>query len=354
MDTLLLLKALIALAPVVLLLFVFDRLDAFDLINLRDILLLLGAGGVIAALCFFTNWRVLDGFPIGISNYSRYVAPVIEESLKAAPIVLLFGANRLGFKLDAAIAGFALGAGFSMIENVWYLYMIAEANVTGWLVRGFGTAIMHGGTAALFAIASHEMTERQAEGAAAKYRFNVLLFVPGLLLAILLHGLFNALAGAPLVAMAATLLLAPATIFFALARNERATRHWLASDRAAHAQMLAEIRNGGFSETASARAMKDAASRLGSKSTEDVLAYAELKTELVLRAEELILASQSGEAAKIGAEDRAKFAQLRALEGRLGKTVAAAISSQLGFTRNDIWELGRLKARAEAASDQPA
>lgn len=353
MDTLLLIKALIALAPVVLLLFVFDRLDAFDLINLREILLLLGGGGVIAALCFFTNWRVLDGFPIGTSDYSRYVAPVIEETLKAVPIIALFAMNRLGFKIDAAIAGFALGAGFSMVENLWYLYMIAEANVTGWLVRGFGTAIMHGGTTALFAIASHEMTERQAEGAAAQYRFNAVLFLPGLLLAIILHGLFNALAGAPLVAMAATLLLAPATIFFALARNERATRHWLASDQAMHAQMLAEIRNGGFSGSALAGAIRDAAGRLGSKAAEDVLAYAELKTELVLRAEELILASQSGQSATVGTEDRAKFARLHKLEGRLGKAVTAAVSRELGFTRNDLWELDRLRTRAETVSDQP-
>ena len=349
METLLLLKALIALVPVVLLLFVFDRLDAFDLINLRDILLLLGGGGVIAALCFFTNLRVLDGFPMGLSDYSRYVAPAIEETLKAAPIIVLFAVNRLGFKVDAAIAGFALGAGFSVVENLWYLYMISEANVSGWLVRGFGTAIMHGGTTALFAIASHEMTERQAEAAAAQYRFNLLLFLPGLALAIILHGLFNALAGAPLIAMAATLLLAPATIFFALARNERATRRWLASDRAAHARMLAEIRAGHFGDSERGRAIKAAAKHLGSEAAGDVLAYAELKTELILRAEELILAAQDGAAAEISAGERDKFERLRALERRLGKAAIAAIESELGFTRNDLWELGRLMKRAEAA-----
>lgn len=349
MDALLLLKALIALAPVALLLFVFDRLDAFDLIDVRDILLLLGGGGGIAALCFFTNWRVLDGFPIGLSDYSRYVAPIIEETLKAAPIVYLFAVNRLGFKVDAAIAGFALGAGFSMVENLWYLYMISEANVTGWLVRGFGTAIMHGGTTALFAIVSHEMTERQAESAAAQYRFNPLLFVPGLALAIVLHGLFNALAEAPLVAMAATLLLAPATIFLALARNERATRRWLASDHAAHAQMLADIRAGQFGDSERGRAIRAAAQHLGPEAAADVLAYAELKTELILRAEELILAAQGGATAEIGAGEREKFERLRALEARLGRAAIAAVESELGFTRNDLWELGRLMQRAASA-----
>ena len=158
MDADLLIKAFIALAPVVLLLVVFDRLDAFNLISAREIAILLGVGGAAAAFSFLANLRVMDGFPIGFSAFSRYVSPIIEESLKAAPIIYLFARNRLGFKVDAAIAGFAVGAGFSVIENIWYLFTITEANVTAWLVRGFGTAIMHGGATAIFAMISHEMT----------------------------------------------------------------------------------------------------------------------------------------------------------------------------------------------------
>ena len=169
MDPQVIVKALIALAPVFALLIVFDRLDAFNLISFRSILLLLGLGGAFAALSFVANLRVMDGFPIGFSNYSKYIAPVIEETMKAAPIIFMFANNRLGFKVDAAIAGFAVGAGFSMVENIWYLFLLTDANVSAWLVRGFGTAVMHGGTTALFAIISHEMTERQAEGEAARF-----------------------------------------------------------------------------------------------------------------------------------------------------------------------------------------
>jgi len=346
MDAGLLVKAFIALAPVVLLLVVFDRLDAFDLINARQIAMLLGAGGAIAALSFLLNWRLMEGFPIGVGAYTRYVSPVIEESLKAAPIIFLFARNRLGFKVDAAIAGFAVGAGFSVVENLWYLVTITEANVSAWLVRGFGAAIMHGGATAIFAIASHEMTERQAESAAAQYRFNPLLFAPGLFAAIAIHSVFNHFPGQPLVTMALTLLLAPATIFLALARSERATRQWLAADKAAHEAMLAEIRAGAFAESARGRAVTEAANRLGAASAADVLAFAALKTELILRAEELILAAQAGAPADTGATERAKFADLRALERRLGKAVTTAVEAHLGFTRNDLWELDRLRSRA--------
>lgn len=344
MDADLLVKAFIALAPVVLLLVVFDRLDAFNLISAREIAFMLIAGGAIAALSFFANWRVMDGFPIGFSGFSRYVSPPIEETLKAAPLILLFANNRIGFKVDAAIAGFAVGAGFSVVENIWYLFTITEANVTAWLVRGFGTAIMHGGATAFFAIISHEMTERQAEGSAAHYRFNPLLFAPGLFAAIAIHSLFNHFPSQPLITMALTLLLAPATIFLALIRSDRATQQWLAADRAAHAQMLADIRAGHFAETARGQAIGAIAERLGDKAG-DARAYVELKTELILRAEEMIHAAQSGEPIAPSEDDRHKFARLESLELSLGKTTLAALAAPLGFTRNDLWELSRLHAR---------
>lgn len=344
MDTDLLVKAFIALAPVVLLLVIFDRLDTFNLISAREIAFLLLAGGALAALSFFANWRVMDGFPIGFSAHSRYVAPVIEESLKAAPLILLFAQNRIGFKVDAAIAGFAVGAGFSVIENIWYLFTITDANVSAWLVRGFGTAIMHGGATAIFAIISHEMTERQSESSAAHYKFNPLLFMPGLIVAIVIHSVFNHFPHQPLVIMALTLLLAPATIFLALIRSDRATQQWLAADRAAHEQLLAEIRAGHFAETPRGQAINAIAAKLGEKA-KDAGAYVELKTELILRAEELIHAAQSGQATALTPEDKMKFAKLESLELTLGRTTLAALAAPLGFTRNDLWELSRLHAR---------
>ncbi len=344
MDADLLVKALVALTPVVLLLIVFDRLDAFNLISAREIMILLGAGGAIAGLSFVANLRVMDGFPIGFSAYTRYVSPIIEEAMKAAPIVYLFARNRVGFKVDAAIAGFAVGAGFSVIENIWYLFTITEANISAWLVRGFGTAIMHGGATAIFAIISHEMTERQAASSAAHYRFNLLLFVPGLAVAIVIHSLFNHFPDQPLVIMALTLLLAPATIFLALIRSDQVTQQWLSADRMAHEQLLSEIRAGHFASTPPGKAIDAIAARLGDKA-EDARAYVELKTELILRAEELIHAAQSGQATAFTDDDRAKFARFEILELTLGQTTLAALSAQLGFTRNDLWELSRLHAR---------
>ena len=341
----LLLKALIAMVPVLLLLLVFDRLDVFNLIPMRDIALLTLSGAALALFSYFANLSVMDGFPIGFTAHSRYFAPVIEETMKAAPIIFRFARNRLGFKLDAAIAGFAVGAGFSMAENLWYLVQLTHTNVSDWLVRGFGTAIMHGAATALFAVISHEWSERQAESAAAHYRFQPILFLPGLLVAMVVHSLFNHLPDQPLVAMVLTLLLAPMTLFLTLARSERATREWLAADAAAHRKLLEDIRAGRFGESKPGSDLRDHLAELRAVNAEDALAYAELKMELVLAAEESILATHEGTAASTHESERDKFERLDALEQRLGRAVALAISSRLGFTRNDLYELGRLRAR---------
>ena len=342
-----LLKAITALAPVIILLGVLDRFDVFNLIRMRVIMLLVLSGALAACVAYVANGGVLAGFPIPIGAYSRYGAPIVEESLKAAPIIALFVMNRLGFKLDAAIAGFAVGAGFSVAENLWYLQTYGSANYSAWLVRGLGTAVMHGGATALFAVISHEMSERQVQAKAQTYRFNPLLFLPGLALAAAVHSAFNHAADAPVAAMALTLVLVPGVIFLTFMRSGAATQQWLKADADAHRAALASIRAGTFAESDAGRAIHAHTARLSSELAADAFAYAEVKTELVLRAEELILAAQQGTPAVLTPHDRAKCARLDALERQLGWPLLTAIAPHLSFSRNDLWELSQLRMRAK-------
>ena len=102
----------VALVPVLVLLGVFVWLDAFALMSRREVmvLLLLGALGALAA--WPISGKILDTRPIGFSLYSRFIAPWIEEAIKAVIIITLFRLNRIGYKLEAIISGFAIGAGF--------------------------------------------------------------------------------------------------------------------------------------------------------------------------------------------------------------------------------------------------
>ena len=80
---------------------------------------------------------------------------------------------RIGFLIDAAILGFAVGTGFATVENLYYLERVRDAGMGTWIVRGFGTALMHGGSTAIFAMMSVALLEQMRKAVFAP-------FVPGL------------------------------------------------------------------------------------------------------------------------------------------------------------------------------
>ncbi len=68
--------------------------------------------------------------------------------------------EKVGFMVDAGIHGFALGTGFALIENFYYALSLGSADPLVWLVRGLGTAVMHGSVTAIVGIVSKDPTDR--------------------------------------------------------------------------------------------------------------------------------------------------------------------------------------------------
>lgn len=345
MDVALLANLAVAVAPVIILVAVFERLDVFRLVSTGSVIGYVLAGAALAALGYVANDHTMDGLPIGFTDYSRYVAPVIEELLKALPIVALFAFDRVGFKLDAAIAGFALGAGFSVFENAYLLAIFPEANLGVWIVRGFGTAVMHGGATALFAVISHEFIEHQAHREGRHARLYPWLFLPGLLVAMAVHSAFNHLPGEPLLAMFLAMLLIPLTLLVVFAKGGATAHDWLEHDHEGHAAMLAEIRAGRFAETDEGRAVAALTARLAPRIAGDVKSWIELQLALVLRAEEVLQAHERGEQPLVGAAELDQFHQLDTLGHRIGRATRHAIQPHLRFSRSDLYELHMLRHR---------
>src|SRR5438105_14573418 len=218
----------IALIPVLVMLAIFIWLDSCELMNLKEVSLLLVLGAIGALAAWPVSGRLLDTLPIGFSLYSRFIAPWIEEAIKALIMIGLFRMNRIGYKLDAVISGFAIGAGFSVVENIIYLTIFPNYGTGTWLVRGFGTAIMHGTTLALLAAIAHEFAERETREAAADYDFSLLWFVPGYGVAVALHTAFNQFPDRPLMAMMAAVLVAPVALIAILSLGTAEAQRWLA------------------------------------------------------------------------------------------------------------------------------
>ena len=123
------LHALLGLLPVMCFLGALVYLDSYKLVRVRWILATIAIGGILAASSHLIHTSVLDATQMEYTQYVRYVSPPIEEALKGLIIVALLHLNRIGFLVDAAIFGFAAGAGFSMIENLYYLQSLAESHI---------------------------------------------------------------------------------------------------------------------------------------------------------------------------------------------------------------------------------
>jgi RsiW-degrading membrane proteinase PrsW (M82 family) len=338
----------LALVPVLLLTLVFIWLDVFKLMSTMEIVTLLALGGIVAGITYPISGAFLDTLPIGFNLYSRFVAPWLEEALKAAVIITLFRFNRIGIKLDAVITGFAVGAGFSVVENILYLLRFDNLPPAVWMVRGLGTAIMHGTTMAIMAAIAHEFAERNLHAAARDFRFNPLWFVPGFLVAVAIHTIFNQFPSQPMLAMLGTLVLAPVALLAIFQFGTREADEWLAKEEAQHRALVETLHSGTFPDDAQWKKVADLADRLGPNGKALVRDYVTVLSELILSGESAFLNKTDEKALARDDGLNASFDRLSELQKRLGKSTLHALTSLLPFSRNDYWELKELREDVKA------
>ena len=337
----------LALFPVLVLLAIFVWLDAFKLMSLKEILLLLLLGGLGALAAWPVAGQFLDTLPIGFNSYSRYVAPWIEEAIKAALIVLLFRLNRIGYKVDAVIVGFAIGAGFSVVENIFYLVRFPDYGAGTWLVRGLGTAVMHGTTLAVVAATAHEFAERETRESASEFDFRLWWFLPGYFIAVAIHTAFNHFPDRPLVAMMGAIIIAPIVLIGIFHFGTEEAQKWLAADHAEHQMQLEALRAGRWPESPSGRKIGALAERLDPETVARLRRYWELQAYLVVEAEETMIEEANGDASFDKRQISAAFSELAGLRKAIGRSTFTAFNALLPFSRNDQWEVAELRQRIE-------
>lgn len=327
-----LLPIIVGLAPVTTFLVALVLLDSYKLVKLRVVVLTLACGVVAAGIAYAANGLVLEYARVGFATHTRYVAPVLEELLKGLVIVALIRTHRIGFLVDAAIFGFAVGAGFAMVENLVYLGQFPGATMGTWNVRGFGTAIMHGGATAIFAMAGLAMMDRSGKA-------SVRAFLPGFVIAAVLHSAFNHFFLSPRLSTLGVAIVVPALLYVVFERSERALGQWLGSGFDADTEMLQLINSGALSDSPVGRYLHELKDRFEGPIVADILCYLRLYTELALRAKGVLMMRENGFNPPIDEPTRAKFVELRYLEGTIGKTALLAIQPMLHMSHKDLWQL---------------
>ena len=323
--------ALVGLLPVCCFLAALVFLDSYKLVSLRWILGLIGIGFAAAIASYPFNVGIRALFDIDFLILTRYVSPVVEETLKALIIVALIRRNRIGFLVDAAIFGFAVGTGFAIFENLFYLQSYSNMHVGTWIVRGFGTAIMHGGATAVFSIVAHTLlSQHPAKG-------HVLL-LPGLLVASIFHALFNHFFFPPVINTLIVLVSLPPLLAIVFQRSEKSVTDWLGMGFDADAELIELINSGDFTTSKIGMYLQSLTEKFEGPVVVDMLCYLRLHKELAMRAKGLLMLREQGFMDKPGEETKAKLEELKFLVSSIGPTGLLALKPFLRMSRKDLWQ----------------
>jgi RsiW-degrading membrane proteinase PrsW (M82 family) len=322
--------------PVLLFLLALHVLDSYKLVRARSLTVAILIGCLAAAASLGLNLLLMRAVDVRPVTYQRYGAPFVEELLKAVYVVYLIRVGRVGFMVDAAISGFAVGAGFAIVENAYYIEALDESRVAIWIVRGFGTAIMHGGTTALFALTSKNLFDRSDVK-------NYSVYLPGLIAAVLLHSFYNHFILSPVVSTIVIHVTLPFVILVVFYRSERATRRWLGSQFDTDQELLDIINSGRVSDTHLGVFFRSIRESFPPAVVVDMLCYLRLHVELAINAKGVLLMREAGFDPEPSPDVRSKLTELEHLERSIGKTGRLAIHPLVRTSSRDLWQIHVLR-----------
>ena len=319
-----------AILPVILFLAARYVMDSFKLVPVREVAATLAAGAASAlvVLWFHASVLPLDGFS---SDFvSRYVAPFTEEAAKGLLVLLLISTGRVGFLVDAAVLGFAIGAGFALVENVLYLRALPDATIWLFLVRGLGTAMLHGATTAIVAMVARARIDRRRRGLLAAA-------LPGYAIAVAIHSGSNHLFLQPVAQALIILMILPAIVIWVFDRSERATREWVSAGLDLDLEVLQLVVSEHFAVTRFGRYLQELRARFPGPVVADMYCLLRLELELSVQAKALVMARGAGLELRADADVDAALAERVYLHRSIGATGLLALRPLQVTSHRDEW-----------------
>jgi RsiW-degrading membrane proteinase PrsW (M82 family) len=320
---------LIALAPALVFLIALWLMDTFKLVRPAAVALALLVGAGAALGCVALHGWLLPATGLDATSFSRYVAPVTEELAKAAFIGLLISRGRIGFLVDAAVQGFAIGAGFAIVENVTYLRDVGNAPLMLWAVRGLGTGVLHGATTAMAAIVGKAVADRHPR--------LPLPIAAGVALAVVTHSLYNHLLIYPAVAAVAMLIALPIVVVAVFERSERATREWVGSGLDLDLTLLELVTSDGFQSTRFGTYLRSLPAHFEGPVVADMFCLLRIELELAVQAKAWLIAHEAGLDLPFDDDLHAALAERAYLRRSIGRTGLLALEPLRVTSHRDHW-----------------
>lgn len=307
-------------------------MDSFSLTKWSTLLMSIGAG----ILLYLVSWLICR---IPVIGGNRLLVSIVEELCKGAFLFLLITRHKVGLLGDATIYGSAIGAGFGLLANIFWLTAQGGANLWHTIFLGFEAAVMHIGCTSTLAMALIMVHQGKFGDS---HRAKVIGSVVAFLAAILIHYIHALEPINPLVLTALLI------VYFVLSKrslfkkNSKFVHDWLDEGINNEINLLGAVRRGEFSSTKAGEYLLTLKERFDPEVFFDMYCYIQNYLELSIAARSNLILKEAGMDPVHDPVNRSRIQEMTVLRKRIGPTAELAIRPIVDRNQVNRWALTNL------------
>ena len=341
-----------AILPVVIYIFVVYKIDHFSLISIKNLFLQVLCGMVAALVCF--GLFQLTGLILS-ENQSDFFNPVLEEIIKAIPLLWLATRKKIVFFIDSVICGAAVGGGFSILENLFYLLLGDGMSIGTILFRGLEVALIHMGCSAVIAaglMLGIRLILRFRSGLTIKNR-DVLMVISLLVVAPVLHVCHNTFHFNPLMQFIFVIATMGGLLVWTYFYDVGMIHSWLDTGLDKQLSLLDSIRQGHLDDTPTGNYLESVKDVFQPEDYYDIICYVLLHVELSVASRSRVMLRESGLERELPLTNEMKeqilsqYTEYKILEKRLGNAARMTIAPIVKFDPAEYKALEDLRAECK-------
>ncbi len=327
---------LFSITPIFLFVLVLIYLDTFKIIRTKIVIIFFILGILISGFAYFLNTFLDEQVGIPSILIIKYLAPIIEEILKFSIIIYLVRKSYAGFLSDIAIYGFIIGSGFAFSENLYYFVNSYQTNIMMGLIRGLGTALMHGSLIAFSGVLYlylKEMTQNQSK----------LALIISVIPSIIMHILYNHFFLPPIIQTAILLVLFSISAFIMFSISENIIKSWINSELDEEIEVISLFDGGKISETNIGKYINKIKTRFDPFNVFDMLVLTKLNIELSMQLKVNMMLQMNAIEIPVDKEFEIKISDYKKLKKNIGKSGMMALNPILMKNNLDKWKANSLE-----------
>lgn len=341
-----------ALLPVVIYIIVVYQIDNFSLISVKRLLLLILCGMLTALACFALFQLTGKIIP---QSQSDSVNPIIEEMVKGIPLLWLAARKKIVFFIDSVICGAAVGGGFSILENIFYLLLGDEMGIGTVLFRGLEVALVHMGCSALVAAGLMlivRMIEYSRSRSVVK-KSDIAMSVFLLSEAPVLHLFHNTFHFVPLVQFVFVIGTLGGLLVWTYFYDVEMIHSWIDTGLDKQLDLLASIKTGRLDDTPTGKFLESVKDAFPPKDFFDIICYVQLHVELSVASRSRVMLRETGLEDNLPLSDEMKeqiisqYIEYKILEKRLGNAARMTIAPIVKYDPAEYKALEDLRAECK-------